>query len=92
MSQIEYFVSMFYKVEIVETNIFSLFSVSENRKQEVKPNAFSKSSKIENENHFQKMKTGNENKKWKWKPNRPLFFQPGGVTGYLRLLSRDLVH
>jgi hypothetical protein len=59
-------------LQIVESNIFSVFSFSENGKDEVKPNVFSKSEKNENENHFQKMKTENENRKYFLKPNRPL--------------------
>ena len=42
---------------------FSVFSFHENRKQEIKPIMFSEFKSFENENSFQKMKIGNENRK-----------------------------
>ena len=46
-------------LKINKPNIFSLFSLLGNRINFHKSNAFLKFRKFENENHFQKMKTGN---------------------------------
>ena len=42
---------------------FSVFLFHENRKQKIKSNMFSEFKSFENKNNFQKMKTGNENRK-----------------------------
>jgi len=42
---------------------FLVFLFHEKRKQKIKPNMFSEFKSFENENSFQKMETGNENRK-----------------------------